>query len=89
MPNKTNAIKALRQIKKRTITRSQIESKLDSLLHQIKKSLVAQKIENPAELFSSLQKALDKATKKNIVSFNRANRLKSRISKKLQSFIKK
>lgn len=89
MPNKKNAIKALRQTKKRIIARSQIESKLYTLLHQIKKSMVAQKIENPAELFSSFQKALDKATKKNIVSFNRANRLKSRISKKLQNFVKK
>ncbi|HBW73832.1 MAG: 30S ribosomal protein S20 [Candidatus Magasanikbacteria bacterium GW2011_GWC2_45_8] len=89
MPNKKNALKALRQTKKRTIERRKIESKLDTLLHQIKKSLVAQKIENPAELFRSLQKALDKANKKNIISFNRANRIKSRVSKKMQSFIKK
>ncbi|MBI5230124.1 MAG: 30S ribosomal protein S20 [Candidatus Magasanikbacteria bacterium] len=89
MPNKKNALKALRQIKKRTIVRARIESKLDAMLHQIKKSLAAQKIENPAELLSTLQKALDKANKKNIVSKNRANRLKSRLSKKLQSIIKK
>lgn len=89
MPNKKNALKSLRQTKKRTILRAQIESSLDMLLHKIKKSLAAQKIENPAELLMSLQKALDKASKKKIVSANRANRLKSRISKKLQSFMKK
>ena len=89
MPNKKNALKSLRQTKKRTVIRARIESKLDALLRQIKKSLVAQKIENPAELFRSLQQALDKASKKNIVSINRANRLKSRISKKFQSLLKK
>lgn len=89
MPNKKNAIKALRQIKKRTLSRKRIEVQLDVLLNKIKKSLIAQKFENPSELLRSLQQSLDKASKQNIVTKNRANRLKSRISKKLKNFIKK
>lgn len=89
MPNKKNALKSLRQTKKRTTARKQIETKLDVLLRQIKKLLATHAVENPIEIFRSLQKALDKASKKNIISVNRANRLKRRISKKLQGLIKK
>ena len=88
MPNKKNALKALRQTKKHTLERSRVKSQLDTLLKNIRKSLAAQKIENANELLRSLQQSLDKASKKYIISTNRANRLKSRLTKKLKAFIK-
>ena len=86
MPNKKNALKALRQTKKHTLERSRVKSQLDTLLKNIRKSLAAQKIENANELLRSLQQSLDKASKKYIISTNRANRLKSRLTKKLKTF---
>lgn len=88
MPNKKNALKALRQTKKHTLQRNVVKSQLEKLLKNIRKSLVAQKVENAVETLKLLQQSLDKASKKNIISFNRANRLKSRLTKKLKGFVK-
>ena len=88
MPNKKNALKALRQTKKHTLARDLVKTQLNSLLKNIRKSLVAQKVENAVETLKSLQQSLDKASKKHIISINRANRLKSRLTKKLKEFVK-
>lgn len=83
MPNKKNALKALRQTKKRTVERLRAETHLESLIHSTKKMITGKKIENPKEIVRSLQQALDKAGKKNIISKNKARRLKSHFGKQL------
>ncbi len=83
MPIKQAAMKALRQTKKRTARRMAAKKELKSLLLKIKKLLDEKKKNEAQGLVVSLQKMLDKAAKGRIIAKNKANRLKSRLMKRI------
>lgn len=74
MPIIKSAIKKMRKDKLRT-KRNQVRE--DNLRSLIKKT----RIEKSAESLTAVFSALDKAVKVNLIHKNRANRLKSRLSK--------
>lgn len=83
MPIKQAAMKALRQTKKRTLRRTTAKKELKLLLHKIKKLLDEKKKSEAQGLAVGLQKMLDKAAKGRIIAKNKANRLKSRLMKRI------
>lgn len=85
MPNKPAAIKALRQAKKSTLKHLKMKEKLNNLKQKIKKALQNKNKEILASLAKEWQKACDKAAKANAIKKNTANRLKSRIMKKIKT----
>jgi len=74
MPIIKSAKKALRRDKRRAIVNKKIKDKVKATL---KKSRKNPNKKNLRETFSFL----DRATKKNVIHKNKANRLKSRLSK--------
>lgn len=83
MPITHSAKKELRKAKKRRIYNKAIKDNLAWLERQFLKAVTAKDQKKAKELFLKLQKALDKAAKKNIIKKNKASRKKSRLSKKL------
>lgn len=84
MPNKDAAIKALRQTKKRTAKNVAKKLNIKSLIKKSVRAIDAKSTE-ATSLVRSTIKAVDKATKNNVIAKNKANRLKSRLQKKLNS----
>lgn len=76
MPLIKSAIKKMRQDKARTLTN---RAKIDELKKSVKTATVNPTSENLSKAFSSL----DKAAKKGLIPKGRADRKKSKLSKKL------
>lgn len=88
MPNTKSATKALRQsVRKRTQNLTRKES-YKKLVKEIKKLSAASKTAEAAQMIPKLYKALDKAAKTNAIKWNKASRLKSRITKSVQKSTK-
>jgi len=85
MPNKPAAVKALRQAKKATLKHLVIKEKLDNLEQKIKKALQNKNKESLSTLSKEWQKVCDKAARTKTIKKNTANRLKSRIMKRVKS----
>ncbi len=84
MPIKQSAKKALRQSekrRKRNKTRKQVYKKLHK---QILDFLSQGQKEKARQLLPQFQKALDKAAKTGAIHINKASRLKSRVSQKIE-----
>lgn len=76
MPITKQAIKKVRQDKRKTAFNMKLKSAYKNAVKDFRK--------NPNEAgLKILQKALDKAAKTNVIHPNKANRLKSRLSKKI------
>ncbi len=84
MAHRRASIKKIRVDKRRYVQNLRIKSGLKSLLRKVTK-LITEKAADAAKEASFLYSKLDKAVKKNIIHKNRASRLKSRISKKINS----
>lgn len=82
MPNTTSAKKALRQNIKRRVKNAIEKKNLNETLKTYKKTVLTDKKEASAQL-SNVYQALDKAAKHNLIKKNTANRLKSRLGKRI------
>lgn len=83
MPNTKSAIKALRKSKKRYIVNQRNKELLKAEIKKYKKLIEAKNIKEAEEQLKLIYKKLDKAAKTNLIKKNRASRLKSRLTKKL------
>ena len=74
-----------RRTKRRTKINNQWRTKIQELKKKIRRLDEGKEIEeSPTELMETAQKTLDKAAQKGVIHKNKAARLKSRWSKKLQ-----
>ncbi|MCL4399753.1 30S ribosomal protein S20 [Patescibacteria group bacterium] len=85
MPITKSAKKALRQsLRKKEINLSR-KKKMRSSLNTFKKLIESGKIEEAGKSLPEVYKTLDKMSKVNFIKKGKANRLKSRLSKRLNS----
>lgn len=84
MPITTSAIKALRQSSRRQVQNLVRSNAYKKILKDINKLIIAGKQIDAQQLLSSLYAAVDKAAKTNVIKQNKASRIKSRITKKIQ-----
>ncbi len=82
MPVIKQAIKKVRQDKRKTAINALVKSKY-------KKAVLAFRKKPTVDALKAAYKALDKAAKTNVIHRNKAARLKSRLSKKLAPAAKK
>ncbi len=80
MPNLESGKKALRQSKKRTALNKRYKNRIKSLTRELN-NLVKEGSKDATEKLASFYKAVDKATKKNIIHKNTAARRKSSMTK--------
>ncbi len=84
MPIKQSAKKYLRASKKRAIQNAKVKKAFKDAVKKMRELAKAGKIEDAKKMFPTVQKALDKATKVNVISKNTAARKKSRLVKMLK-----
>jgi small subunit ribosomal protein S20 len=83
MPNLPTSIKDLRQNKRRKIHNDRLRNRMKRAIKK-QNSLVEKKEKEKAEKnIRNVYKVLDKATKKNVIKEGKADRVKSRLTKKL------
>lgn len=85
MPNKQAAMKDLRKSKKRTVENANTKRSIQFLLKQVAKAIETGDKATALDGAKKIQKALDKATKNNVIKKNTANRKKSRIMNKVNA----
>jgi ribosomal protein S20 len=83
MPNKTAAMKSLRQTKKRQAINARVKTDARVKFKNIDELIKAGKLAEAKKLVANFQKAIDKAAKNHIISKNKANRKKANLMKKL------
>jgi len=81
MPITSSAKKALRQAKTRHSRNVIKKQAYKKAVTTFRKLVAAKKNDEAAKLFPSVFKALDKAAKTNVITKNKASRLKSRLAK--------
>jgi small subunit ribosomal protein S20 len=81
MPNKTAAMKSLRQSKKRQVTNARVKTDAKAKFKNIDALIKEGKLDEAKKLVGSFQKAIDKAAKNHIISKNKANRKKATLMK--------
>lgn len=84
MPITASAKKALRQSIKRRARNLKQKEAYKKLVKEVRGFSAAGKTAEAEKLLSELYKSLDKAAKTNVIKKNKANRLKSRLSKLTQ-----
>lgn len=84
MPIKKSAKKYLRASKKRAAQNLKIKKTFKDAVKKLRELAKAGKIEEAKKMFPSVQKALDKAAKSNVIAKNTAARKKSRLVKMLK-----
>lgn len=84
MPNKPAAAKALRQTKKHTERNLAKKKKIKELTKSTLQA-IGSGATNTSDLLRQTFKVLDKAAKTNTIHPNKANRLKSRLHRKLNA----
>ncbi len=87
MPNKKSAVKELRKSAKRAIRNYKIKKTIKDAIKDSKKLLEA-KEKSAIDKVKEAIKVLDKAATKKVIKKNTAARKKSRLMKKLNSFVK-
>jgi ribosomal protein S20 len=83
MPITTSAKKALRQNIKRRAINIVKTTALKKVLKEYKKMVSSKKIDEAVKLLPGVYSALDKAAKTNLIKKSTANRIKSRLTKKV------
>lgn len=83
MPKTISAKKALRQsIRRREINLNR-KNKIKTVIKEYKKLVIGGKTKEAKEYLPNVYKTLDKMAKVNLIKKGKANRLKSRLSRKL------
>ncbi len=85
MPIIKSAKKALRQSKRKNERNSAYKIKIHKTKKTIQKSLIAKESDKAKTDLKAFYKIVDKASKRNIIHKNKANRLKSRLAKKIKN----
>ncbi|MCM8792734.1 MAG: 30S ribosomal protein S20 [Candidatus Omnitrophica bacterium] len=80
MPHRHNALKKLRQDKKRYLRNLKIKKDLKNKIKKFKKLLQEKKFEEAKNQLNIVYSCLDKASKKRIIHKNQADRKKSRLA---------
>jgi small subunit ribosomal protein S20 len=80
MPITSSAKKALRQAKTRRERNNTKKQAYKKSMTTYRKLVAVKKMDEAAKLLSTVFKALDKASKTNVITKNKASRLKSRLS---------
>lgn len=83
MPKTKSAKKALRGSKRKREMNLERRDKLNTVLKSFRKLVVAGKMEEAAKQLPAVYKELDKSAKTNLIKKGNADRLKSRLSKKV------
>lgn len=83
MPRTKSAKKALRQATRRRVNNLAQQRKIKDTLREFKKLIAAGKTEEAKSFLPKVYKALDKVAKRGLIKKNKANRLKSRLTKKI------
>ena len=86
MPIIRSAKKALRQSKKRHLQNLFYKNRIRRIKKELEKAIQEKKTEEVKELLKQFYKAVDKAAKEKVIHKNKAARLKSRWTKKVDSF---
>jgi len=81
MPITTSAKKAMRQAKTRNARNAKQKETYKKLVSGYRKLVADKKTGEAEKLLPAIYKALDKAAKTNSIAKNKANRIKSRITK--------
>ena len=82
MPKIKSAKKALRQTARRRVRNLDRQKKMKETLREFKKLVASGKTEEARAYLPKVYKTLDKAAKTGFIKKNKANRLKSRLTKK-------
>jgi small subunit ribosomal protein S20 len=85
MPIIKSAKKALRQSKRKHERNVVYKAKVHKTKKSIEKGLTAKDIEKAKIDLNVFYKVVDKAAKKNVMHKNKANRLKSRLAKRIKN----
>ncbi len=85
MPITDSAKKALRQNKRRRIKNVREKRAFQSAIKDFKRMVAEKKMDETKHKLSLVYKKLDKAVKTNVLKKNTAARLKSRLSKKINT----
>ena len=81
MPITSSAKKALRQAKTRHARNVVKKENYKKAVVKLRKLVIAKSNDEAAKLLPTVYKALDKAAKVNVITKNKASRLKSRLTK--------
>lgn len=88
MPVKKNAIKSLKQSKKRAIRNFKAKRDIKDLSKKVLKAIEAKNIEDVKKFSATAVKLIDKATQKKILKKNTGARKKSFLMKKVNAGLK-
>jgi len=89
MPTTRAAKKALKQTVKKTERNLIVKTRVDFLMRKLKKAMADKNMEEGEKIYHDLQKAIDKAAKRNIYHPGKASRIKARLRKKINTLKKK
>jgi small subunit ribosomal protein S20 len=84
MANLPAAKKSIRVTKRRTARNEKLRERIESLSSKFMKLVELGESKLAQQQFQSVQKAIDKAAKNNVIHKNKASRMKSRLAKKLK-----
>ena len=79
MPNLTNAKKAVRKADAHYVINRQMKDRISRWLKKTTAAITDKNKDEAVKSFTSFTKIIDKATKDNVVSANKASRQKSRV----------
>jgi len=85
MPIKDSAKKEMRKSASKAARNRQVRGTFRSAIKAFQTALTENKLDEAKGLLVTVQKALDKATQKNVIKKNTASRKKSRLSKALKT----
>lgn len=87
MPNTKQAKKMVRKIKRRTQYNKWWKARIKTAIKTLDQIVAQANVENSEvkEHYSKLQKTIDKAAKNKVIHKNKANRIKSKVSKKFST----
>ncbi len=88
MPIKKSAKKYLRASKKRAAQNLKIKKTFKDAVKKMRELAASGKADEAEKMFPTVQKALDKAAKSNVIAKNTAARLKSKLAKMLKKSAK-
>ncbi|MEK7464368.1 MAG: 30S ribosomal protein S20 [Patescibacteria group bacterium] len=83
MPKIKSAQKALRQNARRRTRNLQYKKRMQEVIKKYRKLVLAEKFEDAKKILPLVYKTLDKLTKVDFIKRGKADRIKSRLSKKI------
>jgi len=83
MPNLKTSVKDLRQNKRRKTVNDRLRNRVKRAVKKQNTLVSEGKIEEATKNIKNVYKVLDKAAKKNVIKEGKADRIKSRLTKKL------